>query len=279
MAAVDALEFSSTAALVETLDGEELDNAIQGSKLYFLVELEEPSHEKWAYTFAVKTFGPGGIASRFSNLVTLVQRRPPTAPEDFAVEAEAGGIRISWRAREEPDAVEEDEEDDDKPSDRGFRVYRRSAASRSYAEPLARLTEDAEEHFDRSAVFGERYVYAVTAVGQKNPTVESFFAGEREVEYSDRFAPATPKNLIALAQEGRVRLLWDAGPERDLAGYVIFRRQGDAEFLRLNEQPVLASEYNDRTVAASTTYEYRVAAVDEVGNMSEPSAPVVARVP
>ncbi len=38
-------------------------------------------------------------------------------------------------------------------------------------------------------------------------------------------------------------------------------------------------EYNDRDVAAATDYEYRVAAVDRVGNEGDPGVIVSARTP
>lgn len=274
--APDPLEFVVTATLIETLEGEELSNATHGTKLYHHAALETAEHEQWSITFGIKTYGPTGAASTFSNIATLVQRTAPVPPEGFEVEPEPTGIRVSWN---NPEVDDEDKEDAGDEAPLGYRVYRRSSATRTYGEPLAKLSKDANEHFDRSATFGERYIYAVTAIGHENPTLESFFAGAREIEYTDRFEPKAPRNLIAFAQEGRVRLLWDANPEADIAGYVIFRRDPGGDFLRITDEAILGVEYNDRTVAAGTTYDYRIAAVDKVGNQSEASESVVARVP
>jgi fibronectin type 3 domain-containing protein len=142
-----------------------------------------------------------------------------------------------------------------------------------------RLAGDAVEYLDRSAEFGERYIYAVTALGNENPVVESFFGGEREIDYADRFAPSPPTKLIALAETGRVRLLWDPSPQDDVVGYVVFRRQAGADFRRLTDEPIATVEYSDRSVESGGTYDYRVAAVDRVGNQSEPGNSVIARVP
>jgi hypothetical protein len=268
LAAADPTEFNSTARLVDTLNAAAIEKATDGDKLTLLVDLGEASHEERAHTFAVKTYASEKLPSAFSNLATLVQRVPPPPPTDFQVIPEASGIRLTWAE------LQESEEERI-----AIRIYRRSAQSRLYGQPLTRLPGNAIEHLDRSAVFGERYIYAVTALGHENPIAESFFGGEREIDYADRFAPAPPANLIALAEAGRVRLLWDASTEDDVVGYVVFRRQAAADFLRLNDEPTLDVEYSDRTVEAGTTYDYRVSAVDRIGNQSEPSASVIARVP
>ncbi len=266
--ASDPLEFTATAQLLETLDAEAIERAVEGLKVIFSLDLGEASHEQWSHTFAVKTFASAKLPSGYSNLITLVQRLPPSEPTDFQASAEAGGIRLSWS---HPESGEEAPE--------AFRLYRRLAQSRIYSEPLVQLGSESFEFIDVTATFGERYIYAVTAVGHENPLVESFFGGEREIDYADRFAPLPPTNLIALAEVGRVRLLWDASTEDDVVGYIVFRSQPGAEFRRWSDEPVVALEYSDRSVESGTTYEYRVAAVDRVGNQGEQSASVIARVP
>lgn len=266
--AADPLEFNATAELVDTVDAEAIEQAIDGTKIVVTVDLGEADHEEWSHTFGIKTFASEKLASAYSNLVTLVQRQPPPEPTEFQAAAEASGIKLSWSLPES----------DEEPPD-GFRVYRRSSESRIYSDPLVLLPFALKEHLDTTAVFGERYIYAVTTIGHQFPLVESFFGGEREIDYADRFAPVPPTNLIALAEVGRVRLLWDASPEDDVVGYIVFRRQSGAEFRRLTDEPVVTVEYSDRTVEPGATYDYRVAAIDRIGNHGEQSDTVVARVP
>ncbi|MFQ5526874.1 MAG: fibronectin type III domain-containing protein [Thermoanaerobaculia bacterium] len=266
--AVSALEFNATAELIETLTAEAIEAAVSGDRLVVSVDLGAAAHEEWSHTFAIRSLASEQLASTYSNLVTLVQRQPPPGPTDFAVEGQSDGVRLSWSL------VESEEYPAEK-----FMVYRRSSDSRLYGEPVARLGSEIFEYLDRSAVFGERYIYGVTSVGQENPLIESFFGGEREIDHADRFAPEPPTNLIALAEAGRVRLLWDASADDDVVGYIIFRRQADDEFRRLNQEPVTGVEYNDRTVSDGAAYDYRISAVDDVGNQGEQSEGVVARVP
>lgn len=267
LGATEAMEFVATAVLVESFNAEAIEQATEGARLSFRIELGEAAHEQTAHTFAIKTYAGERLASAFSNLVTLVQRDSPPPPTDFQVTAEADGIRLTWLAAEgetEPIA---------------FRVYRRSAQSRLYGPPLSRLASDSTEYLDRSAEFGQRYIYAVTSLSHENPIVESFFGGEREIDYADRFAPSPPTELIALAEAGRVRLLWTASPQDDVVGYVVFRRQAGSDFRRLTDKPVVDVEFNDRSVEPGATYDYQVAAVDRSGNQSEPGTSVLARVP
>ncbi len=268
LAAADPAEFVATAQLVDSFDDAAIEQATHGGKLTFRIALDQAGHEETAHTFAVKTYASEKLVSAFSNLVTLVQRVPPPPPTDFQLTAEADGIKLAWATVEDPENAPI-----------AIRIYRRPTQSRLYGQPLARLEGSAGEYLDRSAVFGERYIYAVTALGHETPIVESFFGGEREIDYADRFAPAPPTKLIALAEAGRVRLLWNASMEDDVVGYVVFRRQAGTKFRQLTDQPILDVEYSDRTVEAGTTYDYRIAAVDRVGNQSEQSVSVVARVP
>ncbi|MCH7664310.1 MAG: hypothetical protein IH936_00055 [Acidobacteria bacterium] len=268
LAAADPAEFVATAQLVDSFDDAAIEQATHGGKLTFRIALDQAGHEETAHTFAVKTYASEKLVSSFSNLVTLVQRVPPPPPTDFQLTAEADGIKLAWATVEDPENA---------PIAIG--IYRRPTQSRLYGQPLARLEGSAGEYLDRSAVFGERYIYAVTALGHETPIVESFFGGEREIDYADRFAPAPPTQLIALAEAGRVRLLWNASMEEDVVGYVVFRRQARGNFRQLTDQPILDVEYSDRTVETATTYDYRIAAVDRAGNQSEQGASVIARVP
>lgn len=155
----------------------------------------------------------------------------------------------------------------------GFNVYRRRSTERSYGEPLRTLGRRSRSFLDATAAFGERYIYTVTAVGSRRPVVvESRLAEEVEVDYRDRFSPPVPKGLVALAEAGRVRLVWEASDAPDVAGYRVFRRGPDSQgFVPLTAEPISATEHADRDLAPGASYSYRVTAVDELGNESRPS--------
>jgi hypothetical protein len=290
LVAVDALEFTATARLRLRLEGTALTSAISGDRILVRLPIDrtaipaaevDPDTEQpeLASIFSVKTVTGPKLISTFSNVATLAYRTAPEPPRSFSVEAGPGGVTISWeRAGEEVIA---------------YNVYRRNAQSRYYDRPLASIPakvepeetdepvtpEEAPKHIDRSAVFGQRYIYTLTAVSLQTPLVESALAGEREIDYADRFPPSAPENVIALAEPGRVRLLWDASPEHDVLGYHIYRRQPGGDFRLLNEEEVVDLEYSDRSVASTTRYEYQIVAVDREQNRSKPSVVVAAAVP
>jgi fibronectin type 3 domain-containing protein len=210
----------------------------------------------------VRTVALAGETSGWSNLARLVPQAPPAPLTEIAVEPRAGGIEVSWRAAD--GAV-------------GYRVYRRQAESRTWGEPLATLPGEARGHLDATARYGQRYIYAVTALASREPAVESAFAAEREVDYEDRFAPAPPEDLVVLPETAGANLVWKPSPNGDTVGYVVYRQDPGADFRRLNEQPVGELKYADGGLAAGLVYRYRVTAVDGAGNEGPPTPEAEAR--
>ena len=83
-------------------------------------------------------------------------------------------------------------------------------------------------------------------------------------------APDKPKGLDATASHGQVILSWNDPGDDSITGYVILRRVrvndqgGDFSVLVANTESA-ATTYTDDTVAASTTYTYRIKAINEHG--------------
>lgn len=257
---IDAREFVAAAKVVLTLRAGDLAGAVRGDRLAVTLpqELPPPDPPQARY-FAVRTVAEGDFASGYSNRAAIVPQTPPPAPRELTAVARADGIEIGWQAEEDPGIA-------------GFDVYRRLSTERDFGEPL-QLVAPAERSFvDAGARYGQRYLYAVTAVGQRSPLVESAVAAAREVDYRDLFAPPVPASVVALADAGAVRLVWDESRAPDLTGYHVYRRRGDGEWQRLTAEPTTEVEYADPDVAPGEPYAYRVTAVDELGNESEPSA-------
>ena len=83
-------------------------------------------------------------------------------------------------------------------------------------------------------------------------------------------APDKPTGLEATTSHGQVVLTWDDPGDDSITGYVILRRVrvndqgGDFSELVANTETA-ATTYTDATVAASTTYTYRIKAINEHG--------------
>ncbi|XOV80711.1 MAG: endonuclease [Aestuariibacter sp.] len=89
----------------------------------------------------------------------------------------------------------------------------------------------------------------------------------------DTTPPATPTNLSATGGSGLVELAWTANQESDLAGYNVYRSDSlNGTYTKLNSGLINTSAYTDESVTASTTYFYKVSAVDTSSNESTLSA-------
>ena len=261
---VDPRDFRQSAQLRWTLRDTELSSAVQGGTLLVRLPIEEiPEHDE-VRVFAARTLSSRRLVSPFSNLATIGLREPPTPPSSVSVISSATGVELTWQATGE--GV-------------GYHVYRRDAMVRDYGPPLAKLSPDALSYKDRSAQFGNRYIYMVTVASSTAPLVESRIVTEHEIDYEDRFPPSAPENIVALAEEGRVRLLWELSPEDDVAGYRVFRQAPGEEYESITPELIIGSELLDRDVASGTTYLYFVTAVDGANNQSEASKTTTAQVP
>jgi hypothetical protein len=68
-----------------------------------------------------------------------------------------------------------------------------------------------------------------------------------------------PSNLVALADTDTVILNWTATPDPTAQGYHLYRAQlPDSQYVRITDQPVMATAYIDTTMDTTATYAYRV---------------------
>jgi hypothetical protein len=214
--------------------------------------------------YAVRTVSKQGERSELSNQMSLVPKTPPEPPEQMSTTARADGVLVEWAPV--PGAL-------------GYAVYRRNAQEKSHGLPVHAGGPDERSWLDNTAQFGQSYIYAVTSFSERDPFIESAITSEREVRYQDRFPPPPPSDLVALAEAGRIRLVWKASDADDLAGYLVYRRGPEGEFRRVTGKPLSAAEYADTDVKPGTAYSYRVTAIDQTGNESAPGSEVRSALP
>ena len=255
---LDGPQFTAAAELRRTVAGPELANAVFGDRIVLRVPLPAPQSDDPEIHYVSVRTAVGEDVSPWSKQAVLTPRTPPPAPGSFRVEQKGNGIEVSWEAEEDPAVV-------------GYNLYRRDARSRVFGGPVARPPRESSSFFDRTVTVGETYIYSVTSVVSYQPLVESAITEVREVDYRDRFAPPAPASAVALAEDGRVRVVWEGSDADDLAGYLVSRRRGEGDFEALFDDPRSGSEYLDDTVEAGETYTYRIVAVDLSGNESEPA--------
>lgn len=219
--------------------------------------------------YAVVSVRRGGERSPLSNIVALSPDVPPGPPVITSVTPEDGRICLEWQVPAtdllgRPAAVG------------GYRVYRRTLPDEEYTAPLNADPVTDTVFVDTTAPYGGRHVYTVRATLAGKPKVEGVPAEEVGVDYRDVFPPAAPSRLDALPEGNLVRLIWEPVPAADLAGYVVFRAEGDGAPSRLTPQPVTETFFSDTTVTPGRRYRYTVVAVDAAGNASPPSPEAVA---
>jgi hypothetical protein len=255
--ALDPREFALAGKKVLTLATADIGAATLGDKIVLMLpifEAEAGAVSGVVRHFQIRTVGPLGDRSEPSNMTRIVPQTPPAPPVEIVATPKATGIDLSWKPA--GGAL-------------GYLVYRRDAAVKNYGKPLQAVVAPAVAMTDATAQLGASYIYAVTTVSHRAPLVESAIQSEREVRYVDRYPPPPVTELVALAEQGQVRLIWTGSDAGDLAGYRIYRREG-GDLRRLNVEPVATTEFTDTSVASGRTYVYRVVAIDKTGNESTP---------
>jgi hypothetical protein len=123
-------------------------------------------------------------------------------------------------------------------------------------------------YHDRDLVPGRRYYYRVAAYDP------SRFPGEwsRILSHAWGVLPRAPDNFRAEAGDRVAALAWDpvrylkdGSPVRDLAGYHIYRRSGEAEFGKITPDAVDGTAFQDVAVKNDVEYTYTVRAVRKLG--------------
>jgi len=201
----------------------------------------------------------GRKQSGWSNFIVLPVVATPEVPSSLASAPAPQGVHLTWQGR-----------------GNAFRVFRKSGDT-----PFARVADvTAPEWTDTSAEIGKTYQYIVQSIVKLDNAkeAESDFSANLSVTPRDVFPPAAPQNLQGSSSPNSVELNWDRNLEDDLAGYRVYRAEGDAAFEKLADVSAIPS-YSDRSAAAGKTYRYVVTALDQAGNESPRSAPVTIIMP
>ncbi len=203
--------------------------------------------------------------------VTLVPGEAPPAPSGFQAEATGDGARLSWSPVGE--------------GIQGTAVYRSRPGQPFPFHPMTVVAAGESGFLDPTAAQGpgQVYTYEIRAVlGEGARRRLSAPAGPQAVDMTDRFPPATPRGLTALARPGGVDLFWVPSDEGDLGGYRVYRRElPDGDWQLLTPAGVQKTAWSDLEAAAGRRYAYAISAVDQADppNESERSVPSEITVP
>jgi hypothetical protein len=265
-------EFSARATLIGSLAAEQLARGAGTLAYTDELSLSEPVRLR----YAVRYVNAAGQRASFSNFLLIEPAASVSQPPVVARTPEVGenAVVVRWEA---PAA----NVDNTRPANLlGYNVYRSARSQNEPAQtPLNSRPIQATSFADQTFAFGEEYVYVVRAVslGTGGEPVESLNSNQVEARPVDVFPPTPPTGLTLASTPAplRISVFFAANPERDVAGYNVFRST-DADlpkeqWTKLNRNLLDRTTYQDEAVRTGQRYYYYVTAVDQAGNVSRPS--------
>lgn len=155
----------------------------------------------------------------------------------------------------------------DKPGDNvgvtGYEIWRSDLA-----QPLATITSgDTLSYADTNLQPNTAYHYAVKAKDAAG-NVSAASATLDVSTQADVQAPTAPNATLQTATTNSATLSWNASTDNvGVAGYEVWRGDSaDSQTLLVSSSPLTATAFTDTNLQASTTYYYKVRALDASGN-------------
>lgn len=260
------------------------------------------AHSTWAETlpaaeaagtprelrYFVELKNQNGRSAGLSNAAAVVAGAPPGAVLQLKAEVRKEGVVLSWKPDGEQAPVRLQRTLAGKPA--GKKDAGLLGAPAESAE-ASLLVEDVDpgRALDKTVRFGEAYTYraqrvALVAIDGKTLELPGTLTDEVRVDVKDVFPPDVPSGLAAVsvtsAGSAAIDLNWAANTEEDLAGYVVYRREGQGAWARVSPAaPLTGPAYHDAAVTPGHTYSYAVTAIDQGGHESSRSAEATETVP
>jgi len=240
-----------------------------------------------ALTYFVELNNRNGRSEGLSNAAVVLAGEAPAPVAGLSAQARKDGVVLRWTPESGKDAI---------------RLRRKLLTPMPAAQPreerglLAAPPEPLEQNLlaepgeqaggapdralDKEIRFGRVYEYRAQRVARV--TVDGVMlelagplSAPVRVEALDVFPPAVPTGLAAVATAASagtaasIDLSWQPGTEADLAGYAVYRREGDGAWQRISPaEPLAAPVYRDALVQAGHAYRYAVSAIDQGGHES-----------
>jgi hypothetical protein len=256
-------------------------------------------------TYFVEVLSPHGRSAGLSNSAPVLAGESPAPVTGLSATLRKGGVVLHWN----PESAAS--------STTVIRLHRRLLTPRPQAEsaaksnsqqgllappkepveqsllvePSAQPDRTPNRTIDKTIRFSQTYEYRAQRVARITIDGQALeLAGPLSepvrVEAIDTFPPSVPTGLAAVATAAdssagpSIDLSWQAVAEADLAGYAVYRREGDGAWTRISPpQPVVGPGFHDPHVEPGHTYRYAVTAIDQLGHESARSEEAEETVP
>jgi hypothetical protein len=263
-------EFAARSTLVGSIDYETIKAA--GNTLIYIDTLElagQPTRLR----YAVRYVNAAGQSAPFSNFLLIEPAAKIAEPPTITGrEVSQNVVTIIWN----PPTTNID---GSTPVNLlGYNIYRVEKSQTEVGQtPINSALVTGTRYSDSTFRFGEQYNYIVRSVslGTGGNQVESINSNAIPVAPVDTFPPSPPGKPSIAPSEGGLALFFTASPERDVAGYDIFRSTDPnlpkLQWTKVNANLLTRATFQDKAVEPGKTYYYYVVAVDNAGNRSDPS--------
>jgi hypothetical protein len=263
-------EFSLHSTLIASVP---ITQADFSSKSFSYVDVIDSSGQAARLRYAIRFVNGNGQKAAFSNFL-LIQPANVVAAPPGSLSAAVGNdsITLKW-TRPAGQAGGSD------PAEvLGYNIYRNGKLINK--TPVIATIFD-----DKLFSFGEVYTYTVRAIapGPQAEPIESLDSEPVTLTPVDRFPPTAPAALTIAAAPTSLSIFFAPNPERDVAGYNVFRSEDPAlpseKWSKINASLLTTNTFRDSAVSSGRTYYYFISAVDTAGNASPASEVVHETVP
>jgi hypothetical protein len=247
-----------------------------------------------AVNYFVELVNRKGRSAGLSNGVEILAGQAPPAITGLTAEVGKQGVVLQWAPAppgSQPTAI------------RLVRTLLTPPAKEPSKGPISAPPEPQTQTFlvdtsvpathalDSTIRFGAAYEYRAQRVARISENGQMLeLAGPLSapcpVDAVDVFPPAVPQGLAAVAALGEngnppaIDLSWQPVTDPDLAGYIVYRREGESDWQRISPaQPVIGPGFRDSAVQIGNTYLYAVSAIGQNSRESARSAPAEEAVP
>lgn len=220
--------------------------------------------------YSIRFVNSSGQRAAFSNFLLIEPAaRIAGTPSELNVSVSSEALLLRWK---QPEA----NINGSKPANiLGYNIYRQveNANFALLNKTPINLPEFADKTFD----FDKNYKYFVrtVSVGSNGEPVESLDSNQAEIKPKDTFAPSAPTAITLAAAPNNISIFFVQNPEKDIAGYKIYRSENEAlpkdQWKLLTPALLTTNTFQDKAVETGKTYFYYIKAVDKAGNISEPS--------
>jgi hypothetical protein len=272
-------EFASRSTLIGSVTTESIQQSVDTITYTDTLELAgQPTRLRYALRYV----NASGQRASFSNFLLIEPAAVIALPPTLLAPAEETESAVTIRWQPPKTNI-----DGSTPVNLlGYNVYRVSPSQTEVGQvPLNNALVSTPFYADKDFKFGEQYNYIVRSVslGTGGAQVESLNSNALVVSPRDIYPPSAPESVRVAPGPGRIALFFPANPERDVAGYNIYRstdpQMPREQWTKLNTALLTRNTFQDETVEAGKKYYYYVTATDTAGNESAPSDLVSETVP